>query len=136
MVSSFVERRIARSRPFAERAFGCPFLRPRRDIVPGIRAGVDEARAGDAATTATDGATVADPDLRPVARVALALVLTGAAAMGMELAWFRFLAGALGPYRAVFAVEALDPKTRLALFLFAPGMSAWEADGRPVHSTE
>lgn len=36
--------------------------------------------------------------------VAGGLFLAGFAAMGMELVWFRFLAGALGPYRAVFAV--------------------------------
>jgi spermidine synthase len=34
----------------------------------------------------------------------VALFLTGFAAMGLELVWFRFLAGALGPYRAVFSL--------------------------------
>ncbi|MCO4745201.1 MAG: hypothetical protein KC912_10470 [Proteobacteria bacterium] len=37
------------------------------------------------------------------ALVAAALFVAGFAAMGMELAWFRFLSGALGPYRAVFS---------------------------------
>lgn len=36
-------------------------------------------------------------------RVALALFLAGFAAMGVEMAWFRFLGGALGPYRTVFS---------------------------------
>lgn len=43
-------------------------------------------------------------DRLPPARVAVALLLAGAAAMGAEIAWLRFLTGALGPYRAVLAV--------------------------------
>ena len=39
----------------------------------------------------------------PLPRVAGALALAGFAAMGMEVAWFRFFASALGPYRAVYA---------------------------------
>ncbi|MSQ01138.1 MAG: hypothetical protein EXR71_04480 [Myxococcales bacterium] len=39
----------------------------------------------------------------PFARVAGAVALAGFAAMGMEVAWFRFFASALGPYRAVYA---------------------------------
>jgi predicted membrane-bound spermidine synthase len=40
----------------------------------------------------------------PLGRTGLALLLAGVATMGMELTWFRFLAGSLGPYRAVFSV--------------------------------
>ena len=46
-----------------------------------------------------------------------ALFLAGACAMGLELVWFRFLAGALGPYRAVFSVL-------LALMLLAQALGA------------
>lgn len=36
-------------------------------------------------------------------------------------------------YRAAFALEG---KVRLAIFLFPAGFSAWQAEGKPVHSTE
>lgn len=35
---------------------------------------------------------------------AAALALTGFAGMGMEIVWFRFLSGAMGPYRSVFSL--------------------------------
>jgi rhodanese-related sulfurtransferase len=34
------------------------------------------------------------------------------------------------------AAYALQGRVRLAVFLFPPGLSAWKAAGRPVHSTE
>ena len=34
----------------------------------------------------------------------IALFIAGTAAMGIEMAWFRFLSGALGPYRAVYSM--------------------------------
>lgn len=37
-------------------------------------------------------------------RAGVALLLTGLAAMGLEVLWFRFLGSALGPYRATFAL--------------------------------
>ncbi len=50
-------------------------------------------------------------------RVGVALALAGTSAMGLEIAWFRFLAGVLGPYRAVFAVL-------LAVVLVAMGIGS------------
>jgi spermidine synthase len=56
------------------------------------------------------------PALFPV-RGAVALALAGTAALGVEIVWFRFLGGALGPYRAVFAVL-------LAVVLAAMGLGS------------
>lgn len=55
--------------------------------------------AGQGADANADGA-------EPMAAgpVAVALFLAGFAAMGLELAWLRFLGGALGPYRSVFSI--------------------------------
>ncbi len=59
------------------------------------------------AAPAPEGASpayVTDPDAPSPTAVALAVALSGFAAMGFEILWFRFLGSALGPYRAVFAV--------------------------------
>jgi spermidine synthase len=47
--------------------------------------------------------SIADPR-RVVRLTSLALFLAGAAAMGLEIVWFRFLISLLGAYRAVFSL--------------------------------
>jgi len=61
----------------------------------------------------------------------ICLFLAGIAAMGMEMAWFRFLAGALGPYRAVFSVLLATMLVGLALGAALAG-SAHRRFGRPT----
>jgi len=72
-------------------------------------------------TRGTDTSHRPVQEARPVAPAAPSLVaalfLAGASAMGLELVWFRFLAGALGPYRAVFSLL-------LATVLAAQGVGA------------
>ncbi len=56
-------------------------------------------RGGSSASTAPRWAAA-----ESTSRVAVVLFATGAAAMGLELLWFRFVASALGPYRASLSV--------------------------------
>ncbi len=44
------------------------------------------------------------PDRSPLRLAAVAIFLSGLAAMGMEIVWFRFLTSALGQYRLVFSL--------------------------------
>ena len=63
-----------------------------------LGAGLVALRLRAAGSVADAGGAVSRPGA-----VALALLLAGTAAMGMEMVWLRFLGGALGPYRAVFS---------------------------------
>ncbi|HSA23653.1 MAG TPA: fused MFS/spermidine synthase, partial [Myxococcota bacterium] len=56
------------------------------------------ADAPEASAPRTDGAR------RPLGAASAALLLTGFAAMGLEIVWFRFLGYVLGGYRAVFSL--------------------------------
>ncbi len=61
----------------------------------------DVARAVDAA----DAVEPAPPDSkRPILAACIALALSGFAALGMEIVWFRFLSASLGAYRPVFSL--------------------------------
>ena len=53
---------------------------------------------------AIPAATAADAGSRPLVLTSLALALTGFAAMGMEILWFRHFSIMLGEFRAVFSL--------------------------------
>jgi len=74
--------------------------------------------AGVGALTLRLPAATVDPDpgtARGPGSPAVALLLTGFAAMGLELVWLRFLGGALGPYRGVLALVLATVLVGLAL---------------------
>lgn len=77
-------------------------------VAAALAVGWGRAARREGAAFATHDEVASTPPLRPgggpaFARVAAALAVAGFAAMGMEVAWFRFFASALGPYRAVYA---------------------------------
>lgn len=73
-------------------------LRARAGPAPGAAAG--EAVAAEAAPPSAAGGA----DAARVAWTATALFVSGVAAMGMEILWFRFLLTVIGSYRAVFSL--------------------------------
>ncbi len=93
--------------------------------------GLWRARRAERAAPPPAPAAPAPASWRPLGAASLALLLTGFAAMGLEIVWFRFLSYVLGGYRAVFSL--LLSVLLLGLFLGAL-LGGWLA--RRVRSPE
>lgn len=71
------------------------------EVAPASEAADPVSPDASAAATATAEPTDAK---RPIVAACIALALSGFAALGMEIVWFRFLSVSLGAYRPVFSV--------------------------------
>lgn len=69
-----------------------------------LRASAADREDGSASAVASRDDTDSPASRRALAAACVALGLSGFAALGMEIVWFRFLAATLGAYRSVFAL--------------------------------